>query len=105
MCTVSNSAGADSAIAIIFIRPTIVAIDDILTTNGSLVEFTCEAGGIPTPNVSWERVEVGSNTTVSINSSYTITSAVFGNEGDYRCVATSSAGTTSEIATLISMFD
>ena len=104
-CIVNNAAGDGSAIATVFIRPTIAALDDVLITNGSSVEFTCEADGIPTPGVSWERIADGNNTIVSTNSTYTITSATFGDEGNYQCVATSSAGTTSEIATLISMSD
>ena len=103
-CTVNNTAGNGSDIGTVFIQPIIATVDDILTTNGSFIELTCEADGIPTPNVTWQRIEDDSNATVSINSTYTITSAEFGDEGDYVCVATSSAGTTSEIATLISVY-
>lgn len=104
-CIVNNTAGNGRFTATVFIQPTIATIEDIRTTNGSSVEFTCEADGNPTPNVTWERVEIYSNTSVSTNNVYSITPAVFGDEGDYQCVATSDAGNATEIATLISMHD
>ena len=103
MCMVTNRAGDDSSIATIFIVPIITRADDILTTNGSSVEFVCEADGIPTPNVTWQRYENGNFITVSLDRTYNITPVMFGDEGDYQCVATSDAGSTSEIATLTSM--
>ena len=103
MCMVTNRAGDDSSIATIFIVPIITRVDDILTTNGSSVEFVCEADGIPTPNVTWQRYENGNFITVSLDRTYNITPVMFGDEGDYQCVATSVAGSTSEIATLTSM--
>ena len=103
MCIVTNAAGSGSTIATIFIEPIITRVDDILTRNGSSVEFVCEADGIPSPEVMWQRLENGSYTTVSESRTYNITPVVFGDEGNYLCVATSDAGTASQIATLTSM--
>lgn len=103
MCTVSNTAGSGRFTATVFIQPIIAAIDDIFTTNGSSIEFVCEVNGIPTPNVTWERVTVDGTLTVSLTNVYNITPVEFGDEGDYQCVATSHAGNASEIATLTSM--
>jgi hypothetical protein len=102
MCIVNNTAGEGSATATVFIRPIITSAEDILTTNGSSVEFVCEADGIPSPNVTWQRIGDSSNTTVSTSSTYVISPAVFGDEGDYQCVATSDVGTATQRATLTS---
>ena len=100
MCIVTNAAGSGSTI---FIEPIITRADDILTRNGSSVKFVCEADGIPLPGITWQRLENGSYTTVSESGAYHITPVVFGDEGDYLCVAISDAGTASEIATLTSI--
>ena len=105
MCMASNRAGDDSSIATIFIEPIITIADDIFTTNGSSIEFECEADGIPSPNVTWQRYDENGNfTTVSLSRTYNITPVMFGDEGDYQCVATSDAGSTSQTATLTSMY-
>ena len=90
MCTVSNAAGVDNATATLFIRPRITTLPvDIQTDNDSVVEFICEAEGFPTPNITWERVETATNTTLNTTGFLTFSPAVFGDEGTYQCVATS----------------
>lgn len=103
ICTVRNTAGSGRFTSTVFIQPTIEAIEDIYTTNGSSIEFVCEVNGIPTPNVTWERVTVDEIVTVSSTNVYNISPVEFGDEGDYQCVATSLAGNASVIATLIRM--
>ena len=89
-CTVSNAAGTERTNATVFIRPIITAPpEDVLTTNGSIVNFTCTAEGFPSPNIPWERIESDMNTTVGNGSVYTFSPAVFGDEGEYQCVAAS----------------
>ena len=103
MCIVSNTAGEGSEVVTVLIRPIIFSAEDILTTNGTEVEFVCETDGLPFPNVTWERVGEGENTTVEVSSTYVLSPAVFGDEGDYQCVAVSIAGYATQIATLTSM--
>ena len=103
-CIVSNTAGQGSAIVTMFIRPIITSAEDILTTNGTDIEFVCEADGIPSPIVTWERVGDAGNTTVSENTNFALSPAVFGSEGDYQCVAVSTTGRATQTATLTSTF-
>lgn len=106
ICTVSNAAGMDTATAMLFIRPRITTLPvDMQTNNGSVVEFTCEAEGFPTPNITWERVETDTNTTLNTTGFLTFSPAEFGDEGSYQCVATSlitvrSLNTTMELTAL-----
>ena len=89
-CVVSNAAGNDSATATLFVAPTIVTQPaDILTRNGTVVNFTCEAESFPAPEYQWEKyietmgmfIRVGSDPVLEFSP------AVFGDEGRYRCVA------------------
>ena len=89
-CVVSNAAGNDSATATLFVAPTIVTQPaDILTRNGTVVNFTCEAESFPAPEYQWEKyietmgmfIRVGSDPVLEFSP------AVFGDEGTYRCVA------------------
>ena len=104
MCVVTNAAGEGSAIVTVLIRPIITSAEDIFTVNGTEVEFVCEADGIPSPNVTWERIGEGGNTTVSNSNTFSLSPAVFGDEGDYQCVAKSTTGTATETARLTSRF-
>ena len=86
-CVVSNAAGSDSATATLYVAPAIVTQPtDILTRNGTVVNFTCEAESFPAPNYQWERYD---ETVVSISNDPVLefSPAVFGDEGRYRCVA------------------
>ena len=89
-CVVSNAAGNDSATAVLYVEPIIVTQPtDILTRNGTVVNFTCVAESFPDPEYTWEKYndESGSYDTVSHSSVFEFTPAVFGDEGSYRCVA------------------
>ena len=89
-CVVSNAAGNDSATALLYVEPIIVTQPtDILTRNGTVESFTCVAESFPAPEYTWEKYndESGSYDTVSRGSVFEFTPAVFGDEGNYRCVA------------------
>ena len=109
-CVVSNAAGNGSATAVLYVEPIIVTQPtDILTRNGTVVNFTCAAESFPDPEYTWEKYneETDSFDTVSNSSVLEFTPAVFGDEGRYRCVASlpgTSRSNTSDQAVLTGMF-
>ena len=86
-CTVSNAAGSDSASTTLYVAPYIVTPleEQILTTDGSNMNISCDADGFPSPNVSWVDM---TNTEVVNMSLLEFSPVMFGDEGLYRCVAT-----------------
>ena len=86
-CTVSNAAGSDSASTTLYVAPYIVTPleEQILTTDGSNVNISCDADGFPSPNVSWVDM---TNAEVVNMSLLEFSPVMFGDEGLYRCVAT-----------------
>ena len=92
-CTVSNTAGTDSASTILYVAPYIVTpLDEqILTANGSYVNINCESTGFPHPTVTWVDtlgLEVSSTSQLQFNP------IMFGDEGLYRCIASTVINTT-----------
>ena len=99
---VSSAAGNDSGTAVLYVEPIIVTqLTDILTRNGTVVNFTCVAESFPDPEYTWEKYNETTATfyTVSNGPVLEFTPAVFGDEGSYRCVA--SLPGTSRNATLL----
>ena len=89
-CVVSNAVGNDSATATLYVVPTIVTQPaDILTRNGTVVNFNCEAEGFPPPEYQWEKYNETMGTFIRVGSDSVLefSPAVFGDEGRYRCVA------------------
>ena len=89
-CVVSNAAGNDSATAALYVAPAIVTQPtDILTRNGTVVNFTCEAQSFPGPTYQWEKYSETMAAFISVGSDPVLefSPAVFGDEGSYRCVA------------------
>ena len=86
-CTVSNTAGNDSASTTLYVAPYIVTpLEELtLTFNGSSINILCQADGFPLPSVSWDRNTT--NEVVSDNSQLIIPTVTFGQEGVYRCLA------------------
>ena len=87
-CTVSNSAGNDSASITLYVQPYIITpLENVtLTSNGSFLNLTCVADGFPGPTVVWIR---NSTDEIVVNgSTLIIPSVMFGEEGVYRCSAT-----------------
>ena len=109
-CVVSNAAGNDSATAVLHVEPIIVTQPtDILTRNGTVVNFTCAAESFPDPAVyQWEKYNetTGSFDAVSSGPVLEFTPAVFSDEGSYHCVASlsgTSRNATSQLAVLTGM--
>ena len=74
----------------LYVEPIIVTqLTDILTRNGTVVNFTCVAESFPDPEYTWEKYNETTATfyTVSNGPALEFTPAVFGDEGSYRCVA------------------
>ena len=89
-CVVSNAADSDSATATLYVAPAIVTQPtDILTRNGTIVNFTCEAESFPAPTYLWERYDETMATFISIGSDPVLefSPAVFGDEDSYCCIA------------------
>ena len=86
-CTISNAAGSDSASTTLYVAPYIVTPleEQTLTTNGSNVNISCDADGLPSPTVSWVDM---TNIEVVNMSLLEFSPVMFGDEGVYRCVAT-----------------
>ena len=89
-CVVGNAAGNDSATATLYVVPTIVTQPaDILTRNGTVVNFSCEAESFPAPEYQWDKFDKTMGTFIRVVSDSVLefSPAVFGDEGRYRCVA------------------
>ena len=86
-CTVSNTAGNDSASITLYVAPYIVTpLDEQFpTASGSEVSINCDAAGFPSPTVNWVDM---TNMEVSNTSLLEFRPVMFGDEGLYRCVAT-----------------
>ena len=99
-CIASNSAGSGNATATLYIMPRIIEGPvDILTQNGSAVNFTCLAVGFPTPAYSWERWNGLTFVVVDMatDSFLEFSPVVFGDAGVYQCVATSTLSNGTEL--------
>lgn len=61
----------------------------VTTLNGNRVRMVCEVSGVPVPQITWERdgVEVQRG-----GKFYTIDTAGQGDNGNYSCIASNSAG-------------
>ena len=108
-CIASNVAGSDRATASLLVAPTFITQPvNQHVSNGSTTSFTCAAESFPAPEYMWEKSNEGSSSfyTVSNGSVLEFTPAVFGDEGNYRCVASlpgSSRNVTSQLAVLTGM--
>ena len=94
-CTVSNTAGNESANATLYVSPYIITTlkEQFLRLIGSTVNITCEAGGFPSPDISW--VQINTDMIVMQVSSTSLLELIpvsYENAGVYRCVATAEIG-------------
>ena len=92
-CTVSNAAGADSTLAMLYVEPYIDTRLEREThaVNGSNLSISCNAVGFPIPVVKWVDVQ---GIEVSNSAQLQFSPVLFGDEGLYRCVATAEIGET-----------
>ena len=90
-CTVSNAAGNDSASTTLYVAPYIVTQleAETLAVNGSNLNISCNAAGFPAPLVVWVDMQ---GIEVSNSSELHFRPIQFGDEGLYRCVATTMIG-------------
>lgn len=94
-CIVSNRAGSEAANSLIHVEPyfTTEPLVSLLTRVNDMVNLTCEANGFPAPSITW--VKLDSNLMpveeVSSNSVLLFHPVLFGDEGNYQCIANSTA--------------
>ena len=89
-CVVSNAAGTGSSAAILYVEPIIITQpNDIHTTNGTVVNFTCGAESFPDPVYQWERYSEKTQTLARISSGPVLqfTPTLYEDWGNYHCVA------------------
>ena len=97
-CEASNAAGTGSASVSLNISPVIVLHPvNIGITSGTNGSFMCEATAFPEPSYVWIRVGGAlPESALGVNSStLTLSLAVFGDQGEYYCSATSNGITVS----------
>ena len=92
-CTVNNTAGSGSDTAFFYVAPYIVTpLQEVtLTTSGDFVNINCDLAGFPSPFVEW--FDINDNL-VSNTSLLQFSLVTFGDEGLYRCVATTKINST-----------
>lgn len=92
-CVVSNLAGTSSGDIVLYIHPYITQSPQLLVIveNSSTANFTCDAEGFPSPNITWIKYESFENRSIFSIVSHGRTLAfqpvLFGDEGYYACVA------------------
>ena len=101
-CSVSNAAGNDSASTTLYVAPYIVTpLQELtLTKDGLVVNTSCDAAGFPSPVVNWMNM---ANVEVSSTSLLQFNPVMFGDEGMYRCSASSLISGTELIATNVTI--
>ena len=113
-CRVSTEVGTSFAATQLFISPYFTTLpEDTTGANGTAATLTCEAEGYPEPEYQWSRRvgsgmlptplgETGEGSGV-LAGMLKFTPALFGDEGNYTCTATSASVSIQSTATLTSM--
>ena len=105
-CSVSNAAGYENVTAMLLVRSSVVTdpVSIFNITNGSMIQLMCEGDAYPAPSYSWERMAKGQisfemivSNRLDVMSSDGMSSllfqpVLFGDEGYYRCIVSSSSG-------------
>ncbi len=92
-CIVTNTAGNANGDIILYIHPyfTLQPLEQVTAQNGSRANFSCEADGFPSPNITWIKYESFTNLSVFVQVSsgdvLYFDPVLFGDEGYYGCVA------------------
>ncbi|XP_061153333.1 hemicentin-1 isoform X4 [Syngnathus typhle] len=100
-CLASNQAGSDSSVSILtYIESPVVtvAVDEILSGIGETTAMACSVSGIPRPEIRWYKGDLQLQSTSSLDidalaGTMTIKNTKEVDAGDYTCVATNAAGT------------
>ena len=105
-CIVVNPFGADATNTLLIVSPYLVSEPvDVLADNGVRVDLLCGAVGFPTPTYQWWRAdgELIRDGIVTDSPTLTFDPVMYGDEGDYFCVASSlQASNSSQVATITS---
>ena len=91
-CVVSNAAGSESVSTFLFVSPEIVLNPtDVNTTNDSFIVIMCDVEAFPRPEFQWVHIGggIGSNIMGADTNMLVFNPVLFGDEGDYFCIATS----------------
>ena len=90
-CVVSNAAGSDNVSTLLYVSPYFITQPvDMLTTNGSSITLLCTAGAFPSPEIHWARADGEIRDEIDTDMpTLLIDSVMFGDEGDYFCIASS----------------
>ncbi|XP_077463990.1 hemicentin-1 [Stigmatopora argus] len=107
-CLGSNQAGTDTMDSlVVYIESPVVtvAVNEILSGIGETTVMACSASGIPRPEISWYKGDVKLHSIFSMDIDVqagiiTIKNTQETDAGDYTCVASNSAGTSSGKVTL-----
>ncbi|XP_041479561.1 basement membrane-specific heparan sulfate proteoglycan core protein-like [Lytechinus variegatus] len=104
-CTATNIVGSRTSQVFLYVQaaPQLTVVPATRTAPvGSTLEFSCLAGGFPTPEITWhkEEGELPDNYQID-NGLLTITNVQEADEGTYVCIATNQGGTTEYRARLV----
>ena len=92
-CTVSNAAGSGSDNTSLFVAPYFIEHpNEILSTNGTVENFTCLAEAFPEPTYNWRRTDNRAIRSIIEGKTDPILNfdpIIFGDEGSYYCEGTS----------------
>ena len=110
LCSVENDAGFNRAVLTVEVEPretpTLEIFPESLQTvsTGGSVLFQCRARtGIPSPSITWTRVDrrpFGSNVEILSGGVIRMTQVTREEEGEYKCTGENVAGSVESVATL-----
>ena len=88
-CVVTNIAGSSAATVDLFIEPYITEfpMTFLVVERTDSVMFNCRADGFPVPNVTWRRLNAGSDVLAASGEVLMFASATAQDAGTYYCVA------------------
>ena len=87
-CVAINEAGYGISMSTLYVTPAFVTQpQDVKTTNGSTVEFNCEAQSFPSPSYRWEKLSPTMPIVGAEDRFLEFDPVLFHDFGDYHCVA------------------
>eukprot|EP00057_Strongylocentrotus_purpuratus_P003908 XP_003727633.2 PREDICTED: basement membrane-specific heparan sulfate proteoglycan core protein [Strongylocentrotus purpuratus] len=104
-CTATNIVGSRTSQVFLYVQaaPQLTVVPSTRTAPvGSTLEFSCLAGGFPTPEITWHKDDGDLPDNYQIdNGLLTITNVKEADEGTYVCIATNQGGSTEHRARLV----